>query len=130
MSTGAHVEVGAYALDLLEPGDRQEFEGHLGGCPRCRHELAGLRGVAAMLAEVSAAELSAPPPGPATVTSLLERRARARRRDLRSRALAGAAAGVVLLAGALGLGATLDGPAPAPRAAPTAAPSSSCGPAA
>ena len=28
-----HTDVGAYALGLLEPQDRQAFEEHLAGCP-------------------------------------------------------------------------------------------------
>ena len=45
--TGQHTDVGAYALGLLEPADRQEFERHLAGCPDCAAELAELAGMRA-----------------------------------------------------------------------------------
>ncbi|PYC69031.1 hypothetical protein C7C46_28665, partial [Streptomyces tateyamensis] len=34
-----HLDVGAYALDLLDAADRAAFEEHLAECPRCRAEL-------------------------------------------------------------------------------------------
>lgn len=36
----AHLELGAYVLDALEPAERVAFERHLAGCPQCRAELA------------------------------------------------------------------------------------------
>ncbi|MQY09386.1 anti-sigma factor family protein [Actinomadura macrotermitis] len=47
-----HTDVAAYALGLLEEPDRRAFEGHLPACPACRHELADLRGLAAVLKEL------------------------------------------------------------------------------
>jgi hypothetical protein len=40
---------GAYALDALEPDERELFELHLLDCPRCRAEVADYREVAALL---------------------------------------------------------------------------------
>ncbi len=50
----------AYALDALEPGERQAYEDHLAGCERCRAAVAELSAAAASLAY--AAEPVAPPP--------------------------------------------------------------------
>lgn len=39
-----------YALDALDPHEREEFERHLAGCERCREEVAAFAGTAASLA--------------------------------------------------------------------------------
>lgn len=44
--------LGAYALDAVEEGEREEIEAHLPACPQCRAEVAGHRETAAMLANV------------------------------------------------------------------------------
>ena len=53
-STMRHPEVedllGAYALDALEPDERDAVELHLRDCPRCRAEVADFRETAALLA--------------------------------------------------------------------------------
>ena len=54
-----HELAAAYALDALAPADRAAFEAHLGGCDRCREEVAGFAGAATGLAY--AAEGPAPP---------------------------------------------------------------------
>jgi len=41
--------LGVYALDALDPQERQEIDDHLASCPRCRAELAAHREVAALL---------------------------------------------------------------------------------
>ncbi|WP_018658395.1 zf-HC2 domain-containing protein [Actinomadura flavalba] len=46
-----HTDVAAYALGVLEPGDRAAFETHLASCARCRDELAALAPAAARLRE-------------------------------------------------------------------------------
>ncbi|MBO2451038.1 zf-HC2 domain-containing protein [Actinomadura barringtoniae] len=128
-----HIDVGAYVLGLLEEPDRRAFEAHLSTCMQCHEELAVLRGVAATLDGLSPIEEPAPAPptpDPAVVTDMLRYRERADRRRRRSGALVGAAAGIVLLAGAFGAGLTMTGddksPSPAPpAAAPPAAPAAS-----
>jgi anti-sigma factor RsiW len=42
-------EVGAYLLGALTDAERSAFEGHLAGCPECRHELERLRPAAEVL---------------------------------------------------------------------------------
>lgn len=44
-----HTEVGAYAVDALDPEERAAFEAHLRGCPDCQRELAEFRETAAEL---------------------------------------------------------------------------------
>jgi anti-sigma-K factor RskA len=55
-----HELTAAYALDALDPGERQAFEEHLAGCESCREEVAALSGVAAELA--FGVEPVSPPP--------------------------------------------------------------------
>ncbi|TDB79080.1 zf-HC2 domain-containing protein [Actinomadura sp. KC216] len=108
-----HIDVGAYALGLLEAPDRRAFEAHLPGCVACQAELGELRGIAETLdgigpiAEPADAPAAPPPPEPAVVSDLLRQRIRRERRHRSTRALAAAAAGVVLLGGAVGTGYTL-----------------------
>ncbi|MFI0348835.1 anti-sigma factor family protein [Actinomadura sp. 9N407] len=105
-----HTDVGAYALGLLEEPDRRAFESHLGGCGACHQELGALRGVAATLEGLPPiAEDPLPPvrPDPGVVTDLLQRRRAVARRRRVSQALVGAAAGLVLMGGAAGLGVTV-----------------------
>jgi hypothetical protein len=64
--------LGAYALDAVEPDEREAIEEHLATCPRCRAEVAEHREVAAFLSKGApapegvwdriAAELSPPAP--------------------------------------------------------------------
>lgn len=46
--------LGAYALDAVEPDERDAIEAHLAGCPQCAAEVADHREVAAMLAYTGA----------------------------------------------------------------------------
>jgi len=114
VTTGtSHIDVGAYALGLLEEPDRRAFEAHLSTCMPCHEELAVLRGVAAQLDGMPPIEdprdAEPVPPPPEVVTDMLRYRARKARRGRVARALVGAAAGVVLLAGAFGTGLTMGG---------------------
>lgn len=106
-----HIDVGAYALGLLEEPDRRAFEAHLSTCVSCHEELGELRGIAQTLdgiGPIAEPEDAMPvPPEPSVVTDLMRHRVRRRRRHRVGRALAAAAAGVVLLGGALGTGFTL-----------------------
>ncbi len=47
--------LGAYALDAVDPYERDQVEAHLRTCPRCRAEVAEHREVAALLAQSGAA---------------------------------------------------------------------------
>ncbi len=46
--------IGAYALDAVDPDEREAVERHLAECPRCRTELAGHLEVAALLGNTGA----------------------------------------------------------------------------
>jgi hypothetical protein len=46
--------LGAYALDAVDPDEREAVERHLPECPRCRNELAGHLEVAALLGNTGA----------------------------------------------------------------------------
>ncbi|HEY8478500.1 MAG TPA: zf-HC2 domain-containing protein [Spirillospora sp.] len=106
-----HIDVGAYALGLLEEPDRRAFEAHLSTCVSCHEELGELRGIAQTLdgiGPIAEPEDALPaPPEPSVVSDLMRRRIRRERRRRAVRGLAAAAAGVVLLGGALGTGYTL-----------------------
>ncbi|MFG2000779.1 anti-sigma factor family protein [Spirillospora sp. NPDC048911] len=107
-----HIDVGAYALGLLEEPDRRAFEAHLSGCLPCHEELGVLRSVAATLDGIAPIEdpvrTFPAEPDPSKVSDLLQRRARRERSRRISRTMLSAAAGVVLLAGAFGTGLTLS----------------------
>lgn len=104
-----HTDVGAYALGLLEPQDRQAFEEHLAGCPACAAELAELSGMKSLLSDLGPVEAPADEPSEANVTDLVRRRAESQRRHTRRQVLLGAAAGVALLAGGVGVGLAVAG---------------------
>lgn len=106
-----HVDVGAYALGLLEEPDRRAFEAHLSTCYSCHEELGALRGLAQTLDGIGPigdpVDAMPAPPEPAVVTDMMRHRIRRRRRYRAARSLVAAAAGVVLLGGAAGTGFTL-----------------------
>ena len=107
METGIHELTAGYALDALDPDEREEYERHLGDCARCQEELAAFWEVTGALALAS--DGPAPPAGlrerileaaraePQTVVSLDE--ARRRRRP----ELLGAVAAIAAVV-AIGLG--------------------------
>jgi Putative zinc-finger len=107
--SSAHTDVGAYALGLLEAADRQAFEEHLAGCPACAAELAELSGMKGLLSGIGPVDPPAGEPAGAQVTDLVRRRAESQRRHTRRQVLLGAAAGVALLAGGVGVGLAVAG---------------------
>lgn len=60
MDAELHELSAGYALDALEPAERDAFEAHLAGCPECQEELAAFWEVAGALAV--AADSPAPSP--------------------------------------------------------------------
>ena len=105
MSTG-HTDVGAYSMGLLEEQEKRAFEEHLAGCPACAAELAELSPMAALLrgVEFRGVEPAGQEPDGAKVTDLIRRRARQQRHRRRWQVALGAAAGIVLIGGGIGLG--------------------------
>ena len=117
-----HTDVGAYSMGLLEERDRREFEDHLAGCPACAAEVAELSPMAALLRGVEPGGVepaAGREPGGGDVTGLLayastaglddaydllHRRARQQRHRRRWQVAVGAAAGIVLIGGGIGVG--------------------------
>jgi hypothetical protein len=93
-----HVDVGAYALGLLEDEDSTAFEAHLARCPSCHAELAEFTPMKALLTGLGPVE------DRDGVADLLSRRAAASRRRVRWTVAAGAAACVAALGGGLAAG--------------------------
>ncbi|HET8594663.1 MAG TPA: anti-sigma factor [Intrasporangium sp.] len=60
MNDDIHALSGPYAVDALDPEEREQFERHLAECPACQDEVAGLRAAATQL---SALVETAPPVG-------------------------------------------------------------------
>jgi Putative zinc-finger len=100
--------LGVYVLGAIDPAERSRVDLHLGACPECREELAGLASLPALLRRVPVAEardlaedgdpdLAGAEPSELMLPALLSR-ARSVRRARRWRGLAAAAA-VVLVAG-------------------------------
>ncbi|WP_141577892.1 anti-sigma factor [Actinomadura sp. WMMA1423] len=122
-----HTDVGAYALGLLEEGDRRAFEAHLRGCGSCQVELRELSGAAGALSGLSpAAAGPVPEPGwadrggdpsvpPAPVIDMMRRRRRDDRRFRRGAYVAGSAAAAAALAAGIGIGAAVNEEGPAPK---------------
>ncbi|GAA1780323.1 zf-HC2 domain-containing protein [Actinomadura chokoriensis] len=114
-----HTDVGAYALGLLEAGDRRAFEAHLHGCGRCQAELGELSGTAGALFELApgaaepgpeaAAEGDEPSAPPAPVLDMVRRRRKADRRFRRTAYAVGTAAAAVALGAGVAVGAALGG---------------------
>jgi len=71
MTADLHALVGAFALDALDPVERDEFESHLESCDNCRLEAAELCATAARLGSV--AELQPPPAMRARVLDAVSR---------------------------------------------------------
>jgi Putative zinc-finger len=99
--------LGAHVLGRLEREERAALEAHLGGCAKCRAELAALKPVAEMLPHADPARFeSAPQPPPELghrIAAAIEgekgqRRKRRQRRRLGGFALGGAAAALAAAA--------------------------------
>ncbi|TYB46789.1 anti-sigma factor family protein [Actinomadura chibensis] len=129
-----HTDVGAYALGLLDDGDRLAFEEHLRGCAVCRAELDEMSGTAGILTAFGATAEPEPAPSPAQspaegpgasapapVIDMMRRRRRADRRARRVATALGTAAAAVALAAGIGVGTALDNGGTSPNPAPTQA---------
>jgi hypothetical protein len=96
--SGEHIEVGAYALGLLEAQDTAAFEAHLATCESCRAEFAELSPMKALLTGLGPVDTPDDVTAAAPVTDLLHRRAQAGRRRTRRLLVVGAAAAAVAAA--------------------------------
>lgn len=83
--TGIRLELGAYALDALEPDERDRVAAHLTHCADCTAELSALDSVSSILRTDDArASAVAETPGSPEADAALARIAAERRRDVRS----------------------------------------------
>lgn len=103
-----HDLTAGYALDALDPAERDRYEEHLSSCERCREELDGFWQVAGSLALAAGG-----PPPPASLRARILEQARSKRSNvvpLRRRVLvpmlSGVAAAAAVAALAVGLWAT------------------------
>jgi hypothetical protein len=120
-----HTDVGAYSMGLLEEPDRRAFEHHLTGCQACAAELAELSPMAGLLRGVKGFEpagATGQPAGGADVTQLITRRVAQQRYRRRWQAALGAAAGIVLIGGGIGIGVAAFGQHAGPGVAAVAVP--------
>ncbi|MFE0460655.1 zf-HC2 domain-containing protein [Kitasatospora sp. NPDC058965] len=114
-----HLDVGAYALGLLDDADRSAFEAHLAGCPRCRTELDELAGLEPLLSEYAAGGGEPPEPDQRLLDALLGEVAATRRRVRVRRRWLVAVAAVLVVGGPAVTAATMS-VGTATTAAPTA----------
>jgi anti-sigma factor RsiW len=99
-----HIDLGAYALGLLNDRDTADFEAHLATCAACAAEMATLRPVAELLKGLDPVEEPGDAAVPQPPVDLLRRRAQVSRRRRRWQVAAGAAACVAALGGGLAAG--------------------------
>jgi len=104
----ATLALGAYVVGALDPRERADVEAHLGICPGCRDELAGLAPLPGLLSRLTVDEaVTGPPPvDDAMLERLLVAASRDRRVASHRRWLAAAAA-VVVIAGGTTAGAAM-----------------------
>lgn len=109
-----HIDVGAYALGLLEDDDNAAFEAHLANCPSCHAELASFAPMKSLLTGLGPVASPEDFVGEPPVADLMRKRAEVSRRRRRWTVAAAAAACVAALGGGLGIGfaAAPGGPAP------------------
>ncbi len=93
-----HIDVGAYALGVLDDSDMAAFERHLAGCETCAARLAEFGTLVPVLAELGRAGIPEPPDG-ALLDRLLAQVAEQRRVGRRRRRLAAVAAAALIAAG-------------------------------
>lgn len=113
MST-QHIDVGAYALGLLEDDDNAAFEAHLATCPACHAELAEFAPMKALLTGLDPVSSPEDLPDEPHVVDLMRKRAEVSRRRRRWTVAVGAAACVAALGGGLAIGLASAPGAPAP----------------
>jgi anti-sigma factor RsiW len=102
-----HIDVGAYALGLLEDEDSMSFEAHLAHCPSCNAELAEFSPMKALLTGLGPVESPEDTISEQGVVDLLRSRAATSRRRVRWTVAVGAAACVAALGGGLAAGFTV-----------------------
>jgi Putative zinc-finger len=131
----ARLSLGVYVLGAIDPAERALVDAHLTGCRDCRDELAGLAGLPALLARVSAeeaialAESDGPPaeaapagnvntqePPRELLATVLDLTAVRRRRRRWREAGLGVAAALIIAAGVFGGLRLSSGPAQPPSA--------------
>jgi len=100
----AHIDLGAYVLDLLEEQDKAAFEAHLATCASCKAELTALSPVAALLDGLEPVELRGDAEAARPPVGLLHKRAALSRRRSRWQAAVTAAACVTALGGGAAIG--------------------------
>jgi anti-sigma factor RsiW len=113
------LELGAYLLGAIEPGQRAVVDHHLVTCPACRAELSDLAGLPSLLRRVPADVVlrlltqQAVPAVPVPLPALARRMTAVRRRGRMIAAAAALATGAAAAAGVQGLHAAGNRPAPA-----------------
>jgi predicted anti-sigma-YlaC factor YlaD len=107
-----HIDVGAYALGLLEDEDSAAFEAHLADCPVCTAQLAQFSPMKELLTGLGPVETPEDVAVGQGVTDLLSRRAALTRRRARWAVAIAAAACLAALGGGLAAGTTLTPSAP------------------
>jgi len=117
MSNDQHIDVGAYALGLLEDEDSAAFEAHLVDCPSCHAELAAFSPMKALLTGLGPVESPEDTASEQPVTDLLRKRAEKSRRRTRWTVAVGAAACVAALGVGLGIGIAVAPSGPPPGTA-------------
>jgi hypothetical protein len=99
-----HIDLGAYALGLLEDQDKATFEAHLATCATCAAELRTLSPVAGLLQGQEPVELAGDPGAGELPVDLLHKRAALSRRRFRWQVAVGAAACAAALGGGVAVG--------------------------